>query len=80
MSKEGITPTSSFSGYQSGFGGVGITLAEMWVNNVISVTRYDHRCAQLRFLVGTINVNVISYYAPQSGLSGEDKMTSKINY
>ena len=78
MSKERITPISSFSGYQSGFGGVGTTLAEMWVNNAISVTRYDHRCSQLRFLVGTINVNVISCYAPQSGLSGQYKMTCRI--
>ena len=60
-----------WSGDQSSFGGVG--LAEKWVNNVISVTRYDHRCLQLRFLVGTIIVNVISCYAPQSGLSAEEK-------
>ena len=34
-------------------------LAEKWINNVISVKRYDHRCLQLRFLVGTTILNVI---------------------
>ena len=50
-------------------------LAEKWVNNVISVTRYDHQCLQLHFLVGTITVNVISCYAPPSSLSAEKKDT-----
>ena len=58
-------------GDQSGFGGVGM-LAEKWVNNSISVKRYDHCCLQLRFLVGTTIVNVICCYALQSGLSAEE--------
>ena len=37
--------------------------------------RYDHRCLQLRFLVGTVIVNVICCYAPQSGLSVDEKDT-----
>ena len=61
------------NGDQSGFESVGLMLAEKWVNNVISVARYDRRCFQLRFLVGTIIVNVISCYAPQSSLSAEEK-------
>ena len=59
-------------GDQPGFGGVGIMLAEKWVNNVISVKRYDHRCLQLRFLVRKTILNVICCYAPQSGLSAEE--------
>ena len=58
-------------GDQSGFGGVEM-LAEKWVNNVISVKRYDHRCLQFHFLVGKTTVNVICCYAPQSGLSAEE--------
>ena len=50
-------------------------LAQKWINNVISVKRYDHRCLQLRFLVGTVIVNVICCYAPQSGLSVDEKDT-----
>ena len=47
-------------GDQSGFGGVGIMLAEKWVNNVISVKRYDHHCLQLRFLVRTTILHAIT--------------------
>ena len=61
------------SGDLSGFGGIGIMLAEKWINNVISVTRYDCLCLQLRFLVGIIIVNVISCYASQSCQSAEEK-------
>ena len=50
-------------------------LAEKWVNNVISVKRYDHCCLQLRFLVGTTILNLIYCYAPQSGLPAEEKDT-----
>ena len=48
-------------------------LAENWVNKGISVPRYNHHCLQLRFLVGTIIVNVISCFTPQSSLSAEEK-------
>ena len=54
-------------------------LAAKWFNNVISVTRYDHCCLQLRFLVGIITVDVISCYAPQSALSTDkDAFYNKI--
>ena len=35
--------------------------------------RYDHRCLQLRFLIGKTILNVICCYASQSGLSVEEK-------
>ena len=50
-------------------------LAEKWVNNNISAKRYDHCCLQLRFLVGTTILNIICCYAPQSGLSADEKDT-----
>ena len=59
-----------WSGDQSG---VGIMVAKKLVSNVISVTKYDHCCLQLHFLVGAVIVNLISCYAPQSGLSIEEK-------
>ena len=62
-------------GDQSGFGGVGIILAEKWVNNVILVKRNVHRCLQLRFKVGTTILSVICCYALQSYLSAEEKDT-----
>ena len=48
-------------------------LAEQWNNNVNFVTRHDQHCLRLRFLVGTIIVNVISCYASESGLSTDEK-------
>ena len=60
-------------GDQSGIGGVGIMLADKWVNAVISVNRINHRCIQLRFLVGSVIVNAVSCYAPQVGLPAEEK-------
>ena len=60
-------------GDQTGFEGVGIMVAEKWIADVISVTRHNHRCIQLRFLVGTVTVNIICCYAPQSGLSTGEK-------
>ena len=60
-------------GDQSGYGGVGIMIAEKWINDVISVTRINHRCIQLRLLIGTVIVNTVCCYAPQTGLSLEEK-------
>ena len=62
-----------WSGDKSGFGGVGVMLAEKWIEAVLSVKRLNHRCMQIRFLVGTVIINVISCYAPQAGLSAEEK-------
>ena len=46
-------------GDQSGYGGVGILVAEKWIDNVISVARPSHHCIQIRFLVDTVIVNNI---------------------
>ena len=62
-----------WSGDQSGLGGVGILLAEKWIDAVLSVKRHRHLCMQLRFLVGIVILNLISCYAPQTGLSTEEK-------
>ena len=58
---------------KSGFGGVGVMFAEKWIEAVLSVKRLNHCCMQIRFLVGTVIINVISCYAPQAGLSAEEK-------
>ena len=72
---KGIIPSISSFGVGISFGEVRIMLAEKWVSNVISVKTYHHRCFQLHFLVGTTILNVICCYAPQSGLSVEEKDT-----
>ena len=62
-----------WSGDKSGLGGVGIMIAEKWIEDVISVTCINHRCIQLRLLIGTVIVNTVCCYAPQSGLPVEEK-------
>jgi len=57
----------------SGNGGVGVMLAEKWIYSVISVDRHNHHCIQLRLLIGTVIVNLICCYAPQTGLSSDEK-------
>ena len=51
-------------GDQSGFGRVGIMLAEKWVIYVISEKTHDHCCLKLLFLVAATILNVICCYAP----------------
>ena len=46
----------------------------LMLNVNVIVTRHDHHCLQLPFLVGT-TVNVISCYVLQSGLSADEKDT-----
>ena len=60
-------------GDDSGTGGVGILLAEKWIEKVISVDRVDNRQMCMRILVGKITVNIQCVYAPQSGRSNAEK-------
>ena len=62
-----------WSGDSSGYGGVGVLIAEKWVDKVLSVTRCDSRLMQLRLLVGKQIMDIWSAYAPQSGLTDEVK-------
>ena len=62
-----------WSGEENGLGGVGILIAEKWVDSVLSVARLDSRIINMRFMIGKQLVNVFSIYAPQSGLSQEAK-------
>ena len=62
-----------WAGDQSGQGGVGLLIAENLIDSVLSVERYNNRCIQMRLLIGTVILNIISCYAPQTGLSVEIK-------
>ena len=48
-------------------------IAEKWINDVIAVPHINHRCIQLRLLIGTVILNTVCCYAPQTGLSLEEK-------
>ena len=62
-----------WSGNSSGLAGVGVLIAEKWVDKVLSVVRCDNRSMQIRLLVGKLILNIWSAYAPQTGLAEELK-------
>ena len=62
-----------WSGDKSCFGGVGILVAEKWVEK-ISVDRTSCRQMSLRLLIGRKILYIISY-TPQSGLPESEKKT-----
>ena len=62
-----------WSGDSSGFGGVGILIEKKWIDKIISVVRVDHRVIHIRILIGKPIINIFSVYAPQTGLSTEEK-------
>ena len=62
-----------WSGNSSGTNGVGILLAEKWVEKVLQVERISDRLLLLKMIVGTDIVNILSAYVPQVGLSDDLK-------
>ncbi|KAK3896219.1 hypothetical protein Pcinc_000141 [Petrolisthes cinctipes] len=60
-------------GNDKGTGGVGIFLAEKWVDKVIEVNCVSDRIIQMKLMVGETIFTAISVYAPQCGLSEEAK-------
>lgn len=75
-------------GNKEGNNGVGVLLAEKWIDKVIHINRVNDRLMLLKILIGKQVLSVISAYAPQQGLSDEAKesfyadlvlLTSKID-
>ena len=62
-----------WSGCQQGTGGVGILLAEKWVDKVYSVERFTDRIMLLRLIIGSVIFSFFSLYAPQAGLPEAQK-------
>ena len=60
-------------GNSTGYGGVGIFIAEKWVDKVIDVKRVNDRIIVVKFLIGKRIVTAVSVYTPQCGLSEEEK-------
>src|SRR3989442_14085027 len=58
---------------KDGLAGVGVLVAEKWVERVIEVKKMSERMMLLRVSIGANILNVISGYAPQVGCSIEDK-------
>ena len=53
--------------------GVGIFVAEKWVDSVVSVERYSERILVLKIVLGDRLLNVFTVYAPHSGKPDEGK-------
>jgi exonuclease III len=51
-------------GCEAGMSGVGVMVAERWLDNVIEVKRVNERLMALRVIVGKSVLNLVSVYAP----------------
>ena len=60
-------------GNAKGTGGVGILLAEKWVENVHDIKRISDRIMLIKLLIGNTVLNVLSVYAPHSSLDDSIK-------
>ena len=61
-------------GNKGGVGGVGIAVAEKWVDKVIEVVRVCDRLMMVVMVVGKVTCKFISAYAPQAGGEERDKL------
>ena len=54
-------------------GGIGLLLAEKWVEVIFALKRVSDRIMLIKLVVGKSIVAVLSVYAPQAGLDGSVK-------
>src|SRR5206468_934019 len=62
-----------WTGSKEGSSGVGILVAEKWLEKVVEVKRMNERLMLVRLTVGVRVVNIVSAYAPQAGRSYAEK-------
>ena len=60
-------------GNNQGTSGIGVLLAEKWVNKVYDIKRVSDRIMLIKLLVGEVVLTVLSVYAPQTGLEESTK-------
>ena len=53
--------------------GVGVLIAERWTDRVVDVVRVNERIMYVKLVIRKQIVNIVSAYAPQVGLSAEEK-------
>ena len=73
LGKEGAVYKFLWAGCEEGLAGVGILVAEKWIEKVIEVKRISERIMVLRVTVGKSVLNIVSVYAPQVGRSTVEK-------
>ena len=60
-------------GNNQGTSGIGVLLAEKWVDKVYDIKRVSDRIMLIKLLVGEVVLTVLSVYAPQTGLGESTK-------
>ena len=60
-------------GSSTGVGGVGLMVNRKWIDKITDVKRINERLMMIKLLIGKRVVAIISCYAPQQGLSNEEK-------
>ena len=62
-----------WQGCNKGTAGVGVFIAERWIDSVVNVVRVNERIMYVKLVIGEQIGNIVSAYAPQVGLSAEEK-------
>ena len=65
--------TFFWQGCNKGTAGVGVFIAERWIDSVVNVVRANERIMYVKLAIGKQSVDIVSAYAPQVGLSAEEK-------
>ena len=73
MGKDGARYKLFWVGSENGGAGVGVLVAEKWVDSVIDVKRVSERLLVLRLAVGKVVLNIVCVYAPQAGRAAVEK-------
>ena len=60
-------------GCSKGIHGVGLLVADRWIEKVLEVRRVSERLMVVRVIVGRTVLNLISAYAPQAGRPRSEK-------
>ena len=62
-----------WQGCNKGTAGVGVFIAERWIDSAVNVVRVNERIMYVKLVIGKQIGNSVSAYAPQVGLSAEEK-------
>ena len=62
-----------WQGCNKGTAGVGVFIAERWIDRVVNVVRVNEHIMYVKLVIAKQIVNIVSAYAPQVGSSAEEK-------
>ena len=62
-----------WQGRIKGTAGVGVFIAERWIDSVVDVVRVNELIMYVKLAIGKQIVNIVLAYSPQMGLSAEEK-------